>query len=442
MKQWLLRDKVKDHIWPAWPVTLLLSFCRLKIKPVSLTRNFCWLACWHNAIADFEPGIYVAKDFRKPSERILSLIAGLGHNIVAWDEEGLVQPLPELYYQRRYTLNAINHVECCFAWGPANRRLLEAAPQWPGLPIHNTGNPRLDLLRPELRGFHGPEVAKLRETYGRFVLFDTNFASFNPAVTSVAPVLAGSGAAVTPYLAGRGRLFERWKKLVPDLARAIAPVKLVIRPHPAESHAVWNTLASGNDNIVVVHAGSALAWILAAEVMVHSGCTTGLEAYFMRRPAVSFRPEALVPLAQDLPDSLSIRTETEADLIDLIKRVIAGEAPPQPTQQQEALADDAAFARNGALAVDLIADVLADLKPSGLRLVSSVAKARLRQIEKWFTGLNPKHKTSRAVNALRYPGVPLADVSEKAQLLSHVLGRFKGVTVQHIQRDIFTVQKI
>jgi surface carbohydrate biosynthesis protein len=395
----------------------------------------------HNAIADFAPGIYVAKDFRKPSERILALIAGLGHSIVAWDEEGLVQPLPALYYQRRYSQKSIAHVQHCFAWGPANRRLMEGAPHWPALPIHNTGNPRLDLLRPELRGFHAPEVARLQKAYGRFVLFDTNFASFNPAVSSVAPILAGQGSDVSPYLAGRKRLFERWKKLVPALAKAIAPVKLIIRPHPAESHAVWQNLAQHAANIEVVHSGSALAWILAAEAMLHSGCTTGLEAYFMGKPAISFRPEALVPLAHDLPDSLSVIVETEAALISTVQDVIAGETDLKGRADQDALADDAAFARCGPLAVDLIAEKLGALTPSGHRQLLSIAKARFRQLEKWTTGLNPRHKTSDAVNALRYPGVTLQEAQDKLQLFASVLGRFDGVHIRPLKPHIFVVQK-
>ncbi len=99
----------------------------------------------HNKIARFRQGIYFAKDFRKPSERILEIIAGLGHYIVAWDEEGIVQPLPQLYYERRWSLPAIKNVSEVFAWGPANERLMLGAPSWPGIKIHQTGNLRIPI---------------------------------------------------------------------------------------------------------------------------------------------------------------------------------------------------------------------------------------------------------------------------------------------------------
>ncbi len=394
----------------------------------------------HNHIADYAPGIYVAKDFRKPSERILPLIAGLGHHITAWDEEGLVQPQPQLYYNRRYSLKAIAHVQSVFAWGPANHRLLEGAPQWPRIAIHNTGNPRLDLLRPELRGFHQPDVLRLQREHGRFVLFDSNFASFNPAVRSAAPALFEKGAALSPYLEGRKRLFARWQAVLPQLARAIAPVKIIVRPHPAESHDVWNRIAASQNSILVAHEGSALAWILASEAMLHSGCTTGLEAAFMGHRAIAFRPENLTDLQNDLPDSLSTIVDSEATLILAVQKQLQKRASPRLSSGQRDIADDAAYARSGALASDRIADVLVGLAPRGQRSLGAVCKARLRQAEKWLTGLNPHHKTSATINSLRYPGVSAAEVALKIAALQTTLLRFQGVTFKALSPDVYILQ--
>jgi surface carbohydrate biosynthesis protein len=395
--------------------------------------------CIHNQIADFKPGVYVAKDFRRPSERILPLIAGLGHSIVAWDEEGLVQPQPELYYARRYSLKAIAHVQSCFAWGPANRLLMEGAPRWPHLPIHNSGNPRLDLLRPELRAFHTNDVDRLRARYGRFVLFDSNFASFNPALGNVAPVLFDKGAALSPLLTARKHLFERWQKLIPQLANAIAPVKIIVRPHPAESHEIWNEISKGLSNVTVAHEGSALAWILASDVMLHSGCTTGVESAFMGHPAVSFRPVNLTELSADLPDSLSKVVATEAALVAEVRAILAGRKTYALTAHQQVVAENAAFARNGALASDRIADVLADMEPRGGRTTSAVTKARIRQFEKWLTGLNPNHKTSARANALRYPGISADEVAQKIAVLRSTLRRFESVSSRPVAPHIYCV---
>ena len=393
----------------------------------------------HNRIADFPPGVYVAKDFRKPSERILPLIAGLGHRIVAWDEEGLVQPIPRLYYERRYSLEALASVEACFAWGPANRLLMERAPNWPKLPIHDTGNPRLDLLRPELRGFHHANIMRLKSQHGRFILFDSNFASFNPALPHAAPVLFEKGGTLSPFLQGRLRLFARWQKLIPQLAKAIAPIKIIVRPHPAESHEIWREIAKPASNIVVAHEGSALAWILASEVMLHSGCTTGLEAAFMGHPVLAFWPEDLTELAADLPDSLSVVLKSEEALVAKVQAVVAGRVVFCATPAQQAVAENAAFALKGPLASDRIAAILTEMQPHGGRTRIAVAKARLRQVEKWLTGLNSRHKTSAKANAMRYPGISHSEVEEKIAAFRHSLRRFDNVKSQPVGRQIYRV---
>ena len=316
----------------------------------------------HNKIARFRPGIYIAKDFRKPSERILKIIAGLGHHIVAWDEEGLVQPQPQLYYERRWSLPAIKNVKEVFAWGPANERLMLGAPSWPGIKIHRTGNPRLDLLRPELRGFYDAEVAALRNQHGRYILFNSNFASFNPAITSIAPVMGNTGTAKSPYLTWRGTLFEHWKNLLPHIAEALPEIAIVVRPHPAEAHALWRDIARPLPNMKVIHDGSAIPWILASEVLLHSGCTTGVEAFFLGKPAISLRPNSPLAVDQDMPDLLSEMVETEEQLLAALKQRFQNPTTYVASAKQVNAASEAAFGQKGPLAVELIADVIETIR--------------------------------------------------------------------------------
>ena len=47
-------------------------------------------------------------------------------------------------------------------------RSLEAYPDFNGAPIHVLGNPRSDLLRPELRGFYADQADALKRKVWRF----------------------------------------------------------------------------------------------------------------------------------------------------------------------------------------------------------------------------------------------------------------------------------
>jgi surface carbohydrate biosynthesis protein len=398
----------------------------------------------HNRIADFPKSIYMAKDFRRPSERILGLIEGLGHHIVAWDEEGFILWNPEIYYARRYSRRAIAHIKNVFAWGPANATLMRNAPEWPGIPIHASGNPRLDMLRDELRPFYADMVERLKFSHGDFVLFNSNFASFNPAVKTVAAVMGEKSGDPSLLISERLKLYELWKVLVPRLARVIAPTKLVVRPHPSESHDQWRNIAKQENNIRVEHEGASIPWILAAKVMLHSGCTTGVEAYMLGKPSLCFQPVDLVSLELDLPGNLSEKVRNEQDLLHRVQDVLGGEAV-HTNPKQLMVSENAAYAQSGPLAVERIADVLDTLAGDATlfrkRRMAAAAKSNFRRFQKWLNGLNPAHKTSDEMNRLRYPGVLLEYVEMKVATLTDLLRLGQTLQIREHAKDVYIVSK-
>lgn len=159
--------------------------------------------------------------------------------------------------------------------------------QWVlGLGAHGApvGNTRIDMLRPELRAFHAPEIAAIRARFGDYVLFNSNFATVNNVISggtrfNLAGWVPGEQAArgATGLLAHKRNLFERFQTLLPQVAAAIAPRHLVIRPHPSEEHATWRELASGLANVSVVFEGSVVPWIAGARVLIDNGCTSAVE---------------------------------------------------------------------------------------------------------------------------------------------------------------------
>ena len=88
----------------------------------------------------------------------------------------------------------MEHVSHLFAWGEDNAELWRQYPYLPaGIPIHITGNPRVDLLRPDMQGYYKAEADQIRETYGDFILINTNFNhvnAFYPAQNLFQPVKA------------------------------------------------------------------------------------------------------------------------------------------------------------------------------------------------------------------------------------------------------------
>ena len=135
---------------------LLLSCCAVERGyPVILGSR----AYVHFEVGTMPQGIYVAKSMRSMSSLMFSLIRKLGHEIIAFEEEALVHPPPEIFYPLRLSPQTLAHVSHLFAWGPDNEALMHGYPDLPGgLQIHVTGNPRGDMLRPELAAFFKEQV--------------------------------------------------------------------------------------------------------------------------------------------------------------------------------------------------------------------------------------------------------------------------------------------
>ncbi len=188
-------------------------------------------------IASFPRGIYLSKSMTLRSIKMFKIMRKLGHEIVAWDEEALVHLPPEIYFSRRFSPIAIGYLSHLFAWGQDNVDLWRQYPHLPAeLPIHITGNPRNDMMRPEMRSLFAQDIAKIRDTCGDFILVNTNFnhinafrpaqGLFQPAATpGEEPRFGRSARGMTREFAEGFRdhkqgIFEDFKRLIPALEGA------------------------------------------------------------------------------------------------------------------------------------------------------------------------------------------------------------------------------
>ena len=164
-----------------------------------------------------------------------------------------------------------------------------------------TGNPRFDTLLPGVRSVYNDEAGAIRETFGRFILVNTNFGRpnpFRPGDDPVAKLIArgmiaeGAGADfIRRHLDFKRRQMQGLQDLLRDLASSGSVEKIVIRPHPVENHDVWREWGKPL-NIDVRYEGSANNWMMAADAVVHPGCTTGIEGLLLDRAVFSYVPEA------------------------------------------------------------------------------------------------------------------------------------------------------
>ena len=416
----------------------------------------------HFAMADLPRGVYLAKSMRGLSKLMFRLIRELGHDIIAWEEEALVHPPPEVFYPLRLSPGTMPYVSHIFAWGEENRELLAGYPHLPkGLPMYLTGNPRGDMLRPELRAYFDDEVKALKQQYGDFLLINTNFTDVNPfrpglglfapsSDPSKPPPMgqAGKGmprAFAEGLLAHKQSILDDFLAMMPALEQALPGMTLVLRPHPSENHGVYHELASRCSRIVVSHQGNVLPWLLACRALVHNGCTTAIESYAMGVPAVTylktFDPQYDLDF-QGLPNRLSVQSRTLDELIASLKGIVENGDAARASPERDQLIDHYISARNGRLASERILDQLdAIYRRAGslpqpawpVRLRASL-HTRLRALTK-----KGKHQKPGSYHDHRFPRMSTEDVADRIAKLGHTLGRFGSVGVRTRSEHLFDV---
>ena len=138
----------------------------------------------HDNLQRFPRSIYFSKDIRAGNEAVFRILAGMGHTIVGLDEEGLVNASDEMFLLKMKP-EVVDRLHTAFAWGENDARVYRLAGGLRKRPVVVTGNPRTDLLRPELAGYFSGEVAQIRERYGQFALINTNFAMVNHFIANL-----------------------------------------------------------------------------------------------------------------------------------------------------------------------------------------------------------------------------------------------------------------
>lgn len=407
-------------------------------------------------------GVYLAKSMRVLSKTMFRLLRLCGHDIVAWEEEALVHPPADTYFTLRLSPQTIGKVSHVFAWGQDNFELLKNYPHLPAaLPLHMTGNPRGDMLRPELRAYFDTEVAKLRARYGKFVLINTNYSDVNPFIPSIGLYDSSVGGTVRRGQAGLGMsgefaaglaqhkqmLFEEFLALVPRLAQAFPDLTFVIRPHPSENFEPYHEVAGSRDGVHVDAEGNIIPWLLAADAMIHNGCTTGVEAYALGRPALAFLPGLNSYYDfdfQGLPNRLSHQCCSFETLSDALRGVVNGALGAAGGAERDALIDYFLAARSGALACERILDVLIangyrDAPPARRSLGGAALGRTLTAMRAWRKQLRNKRAGKQAYHDHRFPPLTSAAVEARVAALGATLNRFEGVVVQAHSQHVFSI---
>lgn len=406
----------------------------------------------------FPRSIYLSKSMTIRSLLFFRVAKRFDIEIVTWDEEALVHLPSETYFSRRLDSRAITYVSHLFAWGENNAELWRQYPHLPdGVPIHVVGNPRSDMLRPELQPFYQKEVKEFRARYGDFILVNTNFNhvnAFGPDMNLFKPT-ENSGQKAKFGRAARGMsreyaeglrdhkqaVFQDFQRIIPQLEKAFPENAIVIRPHPTENHEVYRKIADGCQRVHVTNEGNVVPWLMATKAVIHNGCTTGVEAYVTGTPAISYR--ASIDETYDngfyrLPNLMSHQCFNFEQLRDLLQKILKGEVGVADGDERRRLVDFHLAGKTGPLACDRMMDVLENISVN-----TPAEKSFSKRTQRWLVtrGLhlakNIKSKLPGSHNRPefqrhRYPGISAETLYEKVLQFQQLLGNKRQLKVEPV----------
>jgi len=355
------------------------------------------------------------------------------------------------------------------AWGQDNAELWRQFPKLPdGAEIHVTGNPRNDLLRPEIRHYYEETVAELREKYGDFILINTNFNhvnAFYPGLNLFVPS-DKTGGELRPGRAAKGMtseyaqglrdhklaIFEKFQQLIPAVEKAFPKYNIVVRPHPTENQEIYHQIAAECDRVEVTNEGNVVPWLLAARALIHNGCTTGVEAYVMGVPAISYR--ATVNESYDygfyrLPNLLSHQCFDLEELSTALEKILAGELGAAGGYEREILGRQHLAALEGPLACERIVEVCEKIverlpersKPTALDRFKGYCMANMRTLKRQIKARLPGARNKPEFHRHRYPEVSLEEMRLRLSRLQNVLGYSEKLKVEQVHHKFFRVYK-
>lgn len=290
-------------------------------------------------VESMPPGIYLSKTLTQRDARTMSRVRERGFIVAAIDEEvpGLVAKANEL---RWVSDEAIQNADFIFVGGENNvgayrERFPTAIDK-----IVPCLNPRWDLLKAQARSIYRKEATQIRERFGRFILINTNL-GFTNSEKGSAEVMVEEQARtgkldlddsavrhfVDEFLRMERVNFHAIKDIVQRILNEVPTISVVLRPHPSERIDTWEAAFGGNQRLTVIREGSSIPWIIAADALVHTNCTTGVEAIALDQPALCVVTTDSYVTGRYLANRVNPIAHSVDEAVTVLKRHISGAGP-------------------------------------------------------------------------------------------------------------------
>jgi surface carbohydrate biosynthesis protein len=369
-----------------------------------------------------------------------------GHRVVFLHEEGAIFSGDRTAWERgllrKFDPHWMRAEDTICVWGNAQAEVYRRiAPEMAGS-IRTTGHPRFDLCKDRYRPLYAAESDALRREFGRFLLVNTNFTLSNSMQgwdwcmkrDSIDPADSTARTRALDYFGYDLRRVTYYVQLISRLSDAFPDRQILLRPHPSERMEIYETLLRHVPRVHLRKSGSLVAWLHAAEALIHTDCTTALEAYAARTPIIHYRPENDPRFLCADAAGFGTQCRSVEEVIAATKRVLAGEhdctVDPQALAETESVIHNLSPDRDGlSLLAEAVNDALesagAATKITGSLLPFELKGRRLRA-KSWMRQKFPvlrKRGASRNAHAReKFPGLDAAVIQSKLDIIQQIEG--------------------
>jgi surface carbohydrate biosynthesis protein len=275
------------------------------LKIVLLDQKYLYYSLRMNILP---AGIILLKSAQHYMLNFLTNLKNKGFTILLMDEEGLVtfsdQDEPP---ESRNSLDCLKLCESIFCWNEHEVTTLAKSGSNINQKIIVTGNPRTKLLvSSDIEKLYFDELVNIKAKYPRFILYNANH---NPGYRNL-DIKSTKDYLDRQFLAENRsrayiRMFMDWSEQVRyglfgflDFARRFkesytgTDYIIIYRPHPGEDQRLARYLLQDLDFIKIDDKYSVVPWLISAEAVISSTCTTLIESALLNKKTFAFLPGA------------------------------------------------------------------------------------------------------------------------------------------------------
>ena len=371
----------------------------------------------------------------------------LGHKIVVLDEESTgFYGSPKQFLSVRLARETL---AACERWYCISETLQDAATEiYPEYSERflTTGLIRTDIWRNAYHHFYTAERDQIREAHGPFILFNSNFGGIIHARGDafVNKQIRGQKFAYSDVQEKSKRIFAEGRRnldafleVFPKILEQFPRHRLVIRPHPSEDISFWHNHFGSNDRILVSNESVATPWILASEILLHHGCTTGIEASILGKPHVMYAPHPDSHHDTEVMKTFTPIVKSETDLLQHIEAQLTGNLSTLALPSGAELW----FANlQGHLVSEAILNDIDELSFETNQEITNSLPLDVR-LRIWLAG--KKKRSERELNYAKqkWPGTSVQEIQKSLQIAASGLGIDDGFYVDEVYPEVFKVSR-